>query len=118
MHASMEFGARICMARRPRCDGCPIAAGCPSRGDAVRVPVARQAAYAGSVRAARGAVLRSLVGAPGHALRRDALATRAALPDLEAALAGLERDGLAHVVGDSVILGQPEVPPSTTTIAP
>ncbi|HEX6140943.1 MAG TPA: A/G-specific adenine glycosylase, partial [Candidatus Limnocylindria bacterium] len=56
MHASMEFGARICSSRKPLCDACPLARGCPSRMRAVHVPVARQAAFAGSRRAARGAV--------------------------------------------------------------
>ena len=33
-HASMEFGAAICRSRDPRCDSCPVARGCPSRGTA------------------------------------------------------------------------------------
>ncbi|MGH2456889.1 MAG: A/G-specific adenine glycosylase, partial [Candidatus Limnocylindria bacterium] len=48
MHASMEFGARICASRAPRCAACPVARGCPSRGSVRRIPVPRQAAFAGS----------------------------------------------------------------------
>src|SRR4051812_35498468 len=30
--ALMDLGATVCIARVPRCGGCPLAAGCPSRG--------------------------------------------------------------------------------------
>ena len=67
-HATMEFGAAICASRNPRCDACPIADGCPSRGMAATVPVPRQASFAGSDRAYRGAILRALSGARRHAI--------------------------------------------------
>ena len=67
-HASMELGASVCRARAPRCDACPVAHGCPSRGAAAIVPVARQAPLRGSTRAYRGALLRELAHAPGHRL--------------------------------------------------
>jgi len=108
MHASMEFGATICAARRPRCEICPIARGCPSRLSARVLPVSRQPAFAGSVRAARGAVLRALVGAPGHQLPLTALA--AVVPDPAAILDGLQRDGLAHRRHGRARLGGPAVP--------
>jgi A/G-specific adenine glycosylase len=66
-HATMEFGAAVCRARSPRCDACPIARGCPSRGRAAPIPVPRQPALRGSTRAYRGAVLRLLAAADGHA---------------------------------------------------
>jgi A/G-specific adenine glycosylase len=103
MHASMEFGARVCAARRPRCHACPISRGCPSRALGRRVPVTRQAAFAGSLRASRGAVMRALANAPGHALPLTDLSQAVAQP--QAALAALERDGLAHRHGDLVRLG-------------
>ncbi|HEX7196391.1 MAG TPA: A/G-specific adenine glycosylase [Candidatus Limnocylindria bacterium] len=115
-HATMEFGAAVCRARDPRCDACPIAAACPSRGTPVTVAVARQPRLRGSDRAYRGAVLRILSSAEGH--RRDARRLRADLarddrrigPVLaedawERILDGLERDGLAHRSGGSVQLG-------------
>ena len=46
-HASMEFGAAICRSRDPRCDTCPIARGCPSRGAAAS---GRRRSPAGSAR--------------------------------------------------------------------
>jgi A/G-specific adenine glycosylase len=113
MHASMEFGARVCSARRPRCGDCPVSRGCPSRVSPVRVPVAGQPAFAGSLRAARGAIVRGLVAAPDHALPAIALGELTPRPD--AALAALERDGLAHRCGDLVRLGgrAPAEPPFT-----
>jgi A/G-specific adenine glycosylase len=100
-HATMEFGARICTARSPRCDACPISKGCPSRGHAQRVPVARQNAATASSRAARGALVRQLAAAPDQRLPVDALdsTTRD----------GLVRDGLAHRRGHFIHLGpEPE----------
>ena len=115
-HATMEFGAAVCRARDPRCDACPISSGCPSRGMAATVPVARQPPLRGSDRAYRGAVLRILASARGH--RRDERRLRAdlALDDerigpapgaaaWERIMLGLERDGLAHRSGGSVRLG-------------
>ncbi len=61
--AAMELGATVCTARAPKCDRCPlradcawVAAGRPDTPDTRR----RQAAYEGSDRQARGAVLRML----------------------------------------------------------
>ena len=97
-HATMEFGARICAAPSARCEECPIAHGCPSRGIAGRVPVTRQAAYAGSSRARRGALLRMLAATEGNGLPAEATRLRLGLdrPTFRALLAGLERDGLLH----------------------
>ena len=114
MHASMEFGARVCAARQPRCAACPISRGCPSRALGRHVPVTRQSAFAGSLRASRGAVMRALANAPGHALPLTNLSQAVVQP--EAALAALERDGLAHRHGGLVRLGSDPAPgalPST-----
>ena len=115
-HASMEFGAAVCRARNPRCDACPIARGCPSRGRAARVRVPRQPALRGSTRAYRGAVLRLLAVANGHAREERTL-----LGDLageagrigpaldeggwERVLTALERDRLVERSGGQVRLG-------------
>lgn len=75
--ATMELGAIVCASRAPRCDACPIvhmcawrAAGYPDTGDLRR----RQAAYEGSDRQARGAVLRTLRAAPDHEAPAGAVA--------------------------------------------
>ena len=115
-HATMEFGAAICRARDPRCDVCPIAAGCPSRGAAATIGVPRQAALRGSDRAYRGAALRLLSAAEHHALTDRDLRARLADdrrrvgPELDErgwtrVLEALERDGLAHRSGRIVRLG-------------
>jgi A/G-specific adenine glycosylase len=118
MHASMEFGGRVCRARDPRCDDCPVAPGCPSRGRAVHVPVARQAPFHGSTRAARGAVLRALSSAPGHALSGLRLAALVPRSELDDVLAALAREGMAHRSGDVVRLGPPEEEAAAVTIGP
>jgi A/G-specific adenine glycosylase len=121
-HASMELGAVVCRAAEPRCESCPVATGCPARGDAPRVPVARQSPFRGSPRAYRGAVLRALASAPGRSLSGDDLpmalagaAAAGALGDavdprlVRQAVDDLAREGLAHRDGDLVRLGPPAV---------
>ncbi|MBT2485560.1 A/G-specific adenine glycosylase [Microbacterium sp. ISL-108] len=101
--ASMEFGATVCTSRSPRCAVCPLASTCswlqagrPDTGDDRR----RQAAYEGSDRQARGAVLRIL---------REAAPTPVALGSLlpewpdplqrDRAIDSLVSDGLAEADG-------------------
>jgi A/G-specific adenine glycosylase len=99
--ATMELGAVICTATNPRCDACPVAAECrwlalgrPDTGDERR----RQAAYEGSDRQARGAVLRALRHAPDNALPLAEV-----IPDWpdaaqrERAITTLISDGLAQL---------------------
>jgi A/G-specific adenine glycosylase len=109
IHASMEFGGRICRARDPRCGDCPVARGCPSRRTRPRVPVPRQAPFTGSMRADRGAVLRALASTTGHALPLATLPGIVA-GDPGAVLEALARDGLAHRDGETVRLGPRAAP--------
>ena len=115
-HATMEFGAAVCRSRDPRCEACPIARGCPSRGAANRVPVPRQAPLRGSDRAYRGAILRLLSESPPHALDERALRAVIAaeggrigsvLDDQgwKRIVAALETDGLVHRSDGAVRLG-------------
>jgi A/G-specific adenine glycosylase len=108
MHASMEFGGRICRARSPLCDACPIADGCPSRGLGVRVPVPRQAPFERSDRAVRGAILRELSRAPDHVLPEARLARLLGGKPPPAIVDALERDGLVHRAGEWLRLGPAE----------
>lgn len=106
-HASMEFGARICTGRSPRCDACPIADGCPSRGAPAPVQVPRQATFRGSDRAQRGALVRALAEAPNHSL--SAVGARTVCADRVAydrIVAGLERDELLHRSRGGLRLGR------------
>lgn len=113
-HASMELGGTVCLSRAPRCDACPVARGCPSRGRAVPVPVTRQAAFPGSTRELRGRILRSLAATPGHAIPLAQAVTLGADPARTAQLvATLEREGFVHRRGRRLHLG-PGVPDDRT----
>ena len=108
-HATMEFGAAICRPRAPRCSDCPVADGCPSRGLDTLVPVPRQATFAGSDRAHRGAVLRALTAAPDDWITATAAQRLVPSEAYDRVIAGLERDGLLHRSGARLLLGgQPE----------
>ena len=68
-HALMDLGATVCLARTPRCDVCPIAVGCRSRGRVVRAAPRRQAAFATSDRRVRGRIVALLRNGDGMTLR-------------------------------------------------
>jgi A/G-specific adenine glycosylase len=108
-HATMEFGARICAARAPRCDICPVARGCPSRSDPRRVPVPRQSAATADTRRARGALLRALATAPAHRLggRKASQIVKGGAngANYREITKRLERDGLLHRSGGDLVLG-------------
>ncbi len=90
--ALMDLGATVCLARVPRCDACPLAAACPSRG--VREePRRKQGPFEGSFRQRRAETLRLVAG--GRRLASDC--------DGEA-LRSLEHDGLVVVDGETVSL--------------
>jgi A/G-specific adenine glycosylase len=83
--ALFDLGATVCLARVPRCDACPLAAACPSRGTRYE-PVRRQSAFEGSFRQRRALALRSV-------------AAGTETDDLEA-LESLRRDGLVAIATD------------------
>ena len=56
LQALFDLGATVCLARVPRCDRCPVAAACPSRGRRYE-PARRQGRFEGSRRQARGRLL-------------------------------------------------------------
>jgi len=79
-HALMDLGATVCLARIPRCDVCPLASACPTRG--FRFPPARrQPRFEGSFRQRRGRTLRLVADRPRRAEELDADAARALLAD-------------------------------------
>jgi A/G-specific adenine glycosylase len=53
----MDLGATVCLARVPRCNSCPLAEACPSRGRRYE-PLRRQSRFEGSFRQRRAATLR------------------------------------------------------------
>ncbi len=90
--ALMDLGATICLARIPRCDSCPLAAACPSRGTRDS-PLRRQSRFEGSFRQRRAAALRLVAARPRPESELDADAVRS-----------LTRDGLVVVEGGRVSL--------------
>jgi A/G-specific adenine glycosylase len=102
--ALFDVGALLCRRRTVACERCPLVSACRSRERLVAgVPAAsrRQAAYAGSMRELRGAVLRAMLASPDLGGRELAAAVAgvaaAARPGAVAeALAGLQREGLLH----------------------
>jgi A/G-specific adenine glycosylase len=89
--ALMDLGATVCLARVPRCDICPLAEGCPSRGRRY-APLRKQSRFEGSFRQRRARALRSIL-AGEH-------------PDDEEAVASLARDGLVALDEAEVGSGQ------------
>jgi A/G-specific adenine glycosylase len=90
--ALMDLGATVCIARIPRCESCPLAGLCPSRGIREE-PARKQGPFEGSFRQRRA-----------DALRLVAEAARP-LSDLDdATVRSLERDGLVRVENGVVAL--------------
>jgi A/G-specific adenine glycosylase len=86
--AMMELGATVCRPRAPRCDACPVAARCATRGELPARPRPRRPAvpFEETDRWARGRVLAALLAGEAPPPLEPARQTRV--------LAGLERDGL------------------------
>jgi A/G-specific adenine glycosylase len=89
--ALFDLGATVCLARVPRCDACPLAEACPSRGR-IYEPARKQGPFEGSFRQRRAALLR-LVAAEPQSVELD--------PE---AVAALHRDGLVRVESGLVSL--------------
>jgi A/G-specific adenine glycosylase len=81
--ALMDLGATVCLARIPRCDACPLADACPSRGSRYE-PLRKQSPFQGSFRQRRADTLRLV--ASGRLGGLD-----------EEAIASLAQDGLVEV---------------------
>ncbi len=101
-HALMDIGATICLAKRPRCDVCPIRSICDYDG-VEGPPKRKQSQFAQSDRRVRGAIVRHLTtstsGVKVDALRRGINDER--VPRL---VRVLEREGLVEVSSGSVRL--------------
>lgn len=88
--ALMDLGREVCLARVPRCEVCPLAESCPSRGrryEALR----KQSRFEGSFRQRRAATLRLVAAGETEALDAEAVAS-------------LARDGLVDSDGGLVRL--------------
>ena len=92
LQALFDLGATVCLARVPRCEICPLAERCPSRGRRYE-PLRKQSRFEGSFRQRRAALLR-LVAAEAQPLEEL---------DREA-VDSLLRDGLVERAGELVRL--------------
>lgn len=97
--ASMELGAVLCTAAVPRCDACPVQNSCawftsgqPDNADRPR----GQAAYAGSDRQVRGAILAILRGESASRTRDDLRSACTDEDQFDRALSSLAADGLVE----------------------
>jgi A/G-specific adenine glycosylase len=84
-HALMDLGATICLARIPRCELCPLAEACPSRGRRYE-PLRKQGRFEGSFRQRRAEALRLVARSPRRRRLLD-----------DEAVSSLAADGLVQV---------------------
>jgi A/G-specific adenine glycosylase len=87
--ALMDLGATVCIARVPRCDACPLATACPSRGRRFE-PLRKQSRFDGSFRQRRARTLR--------------LVAEGARP-----LAGLDGQAVEALARDDLVLVEDEL---------
>jgi A/G-specific adenine glycosylase len=92
LQALFDLGATVCLARVPRCEVCPLAGACPSRGRRYE-PLRKQSRFQGSFRQRRALLLREIAAEPR--LLEDV--------DREA-VDSLLRDGLVEQTGELVRL--------------
>jgi A/G-specific adenine glycosylase len=78
--ALMDLGARICLARIPRCAQCPLAAFCPSNGRRFE-PARKQGRFEGSFRQRRAEALRLVAAEPRPATELDSAVVESLLRD-------------------------------------
>ena len=100
VHALMDLGALVCLARVPRCPICPLASACPSRGRRFE-PMRKQGRLEGSFRQRRARVLRLVAEERRSESELD-----------REAVASLVRDGLVERVAGTVALPGEQRPPS------
>ena len=108
----MDFGATVCTARTPRCDGCPVNKQCVWAGSTERADPAqgsagvsgKQARFEGSDRQARGRLLAALVDGPILAVAVAVVMDRDSVV-ADRLLADLVAEGLCRRVDDEIVLG-------------
>jgi A/G-specific adenine glycosylase len=92
--ALMDLGATVCHARTPRCETCPLAHSCPSRGRKYE-PLRKQSRFEGSFRQRRARTLRLVADETRSLDELD--------PEIVSALAA---DGLVELRAGAVSLPQ------------
>ncbi|MGH8886856.1 MAG: A/G-specific adenine glycosylase [Egibacteraceae bacterium] len=111
-HALMDLGAQVCTARSPRCDECPVWAGCAWRVRGGRDPAPHgehrprpQGRFAGSDRFHRGRLVDALRAGPvPRAQLASACSAHGSPQKAERIAAALVADGLAEWAGEELRL--------------
>jgi A/G-specific adenine glycosylase len=104
--ASMEFGALVCTAKSPRCDGCPVRDACAWRSQGYpdwEGPPRKGQTYQGTDRQCRGSLLSVLRSAAAPVARTELERAWHDAGQTERALQSLIADGLAVAVGESAV---------------
>jgi A/G-specific adenine glycosylase len=96
--ALMDLGREVCRSARPRCDACPLASSCRfrARGEQPRASGKKHPSFEGSLRQARGAVLRELRAAPSCAVATLVRRTGLPIDRVTEAVRGLAADGIVR----------------------
>jgi A/G-specific adenine glycosylase len=96
--ALMDLGREVCRPARPRCDACPLASSCRfrARGAQPRASRKKHPSFEGSLRQARGAVLRELRAAPSCTMATLVRSTGLPIDRVTEAVRGLAADGIAR----------------------
>lgn len=107
--AMLDLGATVCTRRAPRCDRCPVSAGCawhaagrpvPDPADGSAGSSARQGSFAGSDRQGRGRLVEALRAGPVDAAELPAvMGWSGQRARAERVAAGVVSDGLATIDG-------------------
>jgi A/G-specific adenine glycosylase len=88
--ALMDLGATVCLGRIPRCEICPLAEQCPSRGRRYE-PLRKQSRFEGSFRQRRARTLELVAAGRATGLDADAVSS-------------LAKDGLVEITDGGVRL--------------
>lgn len=105
----LDLGATVCRPREPTCAACPVRSGCAwaQRGRPAPDPALgsagvsrRQARFEGSLRQARGRLLRAAEAGPVSVERREALLG----PRSDEVAVSLVEDGLVEIDGDGALV--------------
>ena len=103
-HALMDIGATLCVARRPRCERCPLRSFCRYRAQPVAdVPRRRQGSYATSDRRVRGRIV-ALLSERDGGMTVSALRRSVADPRTDRLVVALASEGLVVRDGEQVRL--------------
>lgn len=105
-HASMDLGATVCRARRPRCEECPVRRWCASAGRVVPAPrlPSQPIPFERTTRWLRGRIVERLRAVHGGGWTRlpSAIGSHDAAA-VARAIVGLERDGILERRADGTV---------------